>query len=59
MEYFVNLFGPWILTIVVLGSLVDVFQFLWILKRVMRRIKQKIYHRVRKQIMEEMKNVHR
>ena len=54
MEYFINKLGPAILVIVVMGALVDIFQFLWIVKRMVRRAHKKYYQRVRRQVLKEL-----
>lgn len=47
------------IVVVVAGSLVDIFQFAWIVKRIYRRAKIALYHRVRKDILlsEHLKRV--
>jgi hypothetical protein len=42
----------WILTFLVLGSVVDVFQFVWILKRAYRKIRRSVYNQIKKEIMD-------
>lgn len=42
-----------IVSIVVLGSLVDLIQFSWIIKKQMRRVRKRMYDRVRREILLE------
>lgn len=39
----------WIGCIIILGSIVDIFQFLWIIKRNLHNIRRKYYNRVLQQ----------
>jgi hypothetical protein len=51
MERFVNDY-PWIILILLMGSIVDIFQFIWLLKRSYRRMKRLVYNRIRREILE-------
>lgn len=43
----------WVIWIVVLGSFVDLCQFVWIMRRWFRKVKRVVYNRVRREILED------
>lgn len=45
---------PWLLLIVVIGSLVDIFQFSWMFVGAINRYKDKMRESVRKEIIAEI-----
>ena len=47
----VQQYGSWLLLIVVFGSLVDLFQFSWIIKRHYLRYKRNLYNKIRREVL--------
>lgn len=47
--------GSWVILIICLGSLVDLFQFIWIVKRTYRKGKRALYNRIKREIQAEEK----
>lgn len=48
-----NRLGPLVILIVVLGSIVDIVQFMWILKMGYSKVKERIYNQVRQELIGE------
>lgn len=46
-------FGSWMFIVVFIGSIVDLFQFSWIIKRQTKRFKRAIYAKVKREILME------
>ena len=46
-------FSGVVVAIVVMGSIVDLFQFMWLLKRSVRRLKRMVYNKIKREIIEE------
>ena len=40
----------WIIAVVFLGSAVDLFQFIWIVKRGYRKLKRQIYRKIKEEL---------
>ena len=53
LEELLRRFGSVVVLFVVLGSIVDVAQFVWILKRSYRKLKRTVYNRMKREILEE------
>ena len=47
----VKTYGSWLLLIVVFGSMVDIFQFMWIIRRYHKRWKRALYNKVKREII--------
>jgi len=45
----------WIIAVVFLGSVVDLFQFVWIVKRGYRKLKRQIYRKIKEELENEQK----
>lgn len=52
LDDFVRVYGNWMLLIVFMGSVVDLFQFSWILKRMYRGYKMRQFNRIKKKVLE-------
>jgi hypothetical protein len=58
VDHFVDKLGSWVIVILLIGSLVDIVQFIWIIKRTYRKAKRSIYNKIKKEILEDT-NGHR
>lgn len=56
MDAFLNSkFAPIALLVIFIGSLVDIFQFVWLAKRSYRKLKRLIYAKIRKEVLENIR----
>lgn len=44
----------WVVVIITLGSVVDLAQFVWLVRRGFRKLKRGMYNRVRREVLEGM-----
>ena len=53
MDEIVKQYSSFVVVVVVMGSLVDIFQFVWILKRTYRKFKRIMYNKIKKEVLRD------